>query len=108
MKKFKRWFEKTYGCKAPDELINYLKDNPEGSCGTSGSLYGIEDMIDYTEDRNLQEKGVMYLGTGDFLNVFLLRAKDGKVFLVDKTDHQVVDAWFKDLQMCLNLLDLQQ
>lgn len=87
--------------------MGYLKDHPDGSSGSSGSLYGMEDIMAYTEERELESKGVLFLGTGDTLNVFLIRAVGGKVFLVDETDFQSVDASFKDLDMCRNLLNLE-
>jgi hypothetical protein len=107
MKKFANWFSKTFGVKAPDDLLNYLKDHPDGLAGES-CLYSAEDIIDYTEERELQEKGLLYLGTGPMLNVFLLRAKDGKVFLVDKADFQIVDATFKSLETCITLLEMEK
>lgn len=107
MKQFKKWFVRNFKCDPPDSLMGYLKDHPDGSSGSSGSLYGLEDIMAYTEERELESKGVLYLGTGDLLNVFLIRAVGGKVFLVDKTDYQVVDASFKDLDTCRNLLNLE-
>lgn len=108
MKRLSNWFGKTFGSKAPADLLNYLKDHPEGLAAESGILYDAESIIDYTEERDLQEKGLLYLGTGPMLNVFLLRAKDGKVFLVDKTDFQLVDATFKSLDTCITLLQLEK
>lgn len=107
MKKFPKWFEKTYGVPAPEELLTHLAENPEGIQAEQGILYTAESMMDYTEERDLQEKGVLWLGTGLCLSVFLMRAKDGKVFLVDKTDFQVVDASFRSLDTCKQLLGLE-
>ncbi|MBI6885168.1 hypothetical protein [Pseudomonas putida] len=105
LKKFSNWVSKTYGDPAPAELLAFLKDHPDGlALGNGLILYGIEDIQIYTEERELEEKGVLYLGAGD-LSVFLLRVKDGKVFLVDSTDYQEVDASFKGIDTCVMLLN---
>lgn len=106
MKRFKQWFVRNFKCEPPAELMGYLKDHPDGSSGSSGSLYGVDDIIAYTEERELEEKGVLYIGTGEFLSVFLFRAADGKVFLVDENNFQAVDATFRDLEICMNLLHI--
>lgn len=104
MKSFPKWFEQTYGTPAPAELLEYFTEHPEGLAVEQGSLYSAEDMVAYTEERELVEKGVLYLGIGASLTVLLLRAKDGKVFLVDKTDFQSVDATFKNLDTCKSVM----
>lgn len=104
MKKFPKWFEKTYGTPAPADLLEYFTEHPDGLTVEQGSLYTAEDMVAYTEERELGENGVLYLGTGASLTVLLLRAKDGKVFLVDKTDFQSVDATFRDLGTCQSVM----
>jgi hypothetical protein len=103
LKRFSNWFVNTYGVNAPGPLLNYLKDNPEGLADQS-ELLSAEAIIDATELRALQTKGLLYLGTGPLRSVFLLRAKDGKVFLVDQDDFQVVDASFSSLDACIILM----
>ncbi|WP_274644636.1 hypothetical protein [Pseudomonas serbica] len=107
MKTFPKWFEKNYGTPAPAELLVHFSENPNGVQAEQGVLFTAKDMVEYTEERDLQEKGVLWLGTGLCLTVFLLRAKDGKVFLVDKADFQSVDASFKSLDTCKQLLALE-
>lgn len=107
MKQFCQWVMKNFGCEPPPELLAYLKDNPDGSSGSDGSLFGYEDIVTYTEERNLAQKGVLYIGAGVSLDVFLIRAIDGKVFLVDENDFQSVDASFKHLSKCTDLLNIQ-
>lgn len=105
MKMFRQWHTRSFQCGPPGALLGYLKDHPDGSSGRSGFLHGIDDIIAYTEERGLLEKGVLYLGAGN-QTVFLMRAVDGKVFLASETDFQKVEASFKDLDICRNLLDL--
>jgi hypothetical protein len=103
LKRFSAWFTKTYGTSAPGPLLNYIKDYPEGLAGQS-ELFKADEIIDATEQRALQDKGLLYIGIGPLSNVFLLRASDGKVFLVDRDDFKVVDASFKSLDACLILM----
>lgn len=51
---------------------------------------------------------MLWLGTGLCLTVFLLRTKDGKVFLGDQSDFQSVDASFKSLDTCKQRLALEK
>jgi hypothetical protein len=89
------------------ELLAHIAENPKGVQAEQGVLYTAKDMVAYTEERELQEKGVLWLGTGLCLSVFQLRARDGKVFLVDQSDLQSVDASFKSLDTCKQLLALE-
>lgn len=107
MSNFKSWFKAAYGVDMPEDLAEYLNEKPDGATSESGTLYGPEDIMAYTEERELEEKGFLYLGTGNMLDVFLLQVADGQVFLVDQTDYQVVDASFRSLTVLRNLLDLR-
>lgn len=105
MKNFRKWFTQQFKCEPPGELLGHLKDFPEGSSGSTGSIYGLDDIIAFTEERELDAKGVIYLGAGD-LSVYLMKAVDGKVFVVDSKDYKSVDATFKNLDVCKSLLSL--
>jgi len=107
MTEFKSWFVDTYHSEVPQDLLEYLQERPDGVTCESATLYNAEDMMAYTEERELEEKGFVYLGTGNTLDVFLLRAADGEVVLVDQTDFESVDATFKSLSTLRNLLNLQ-
>lgn len=107
MNNFKSWFKVTYGVDMPEDLVEYLNERPDGARSESGTLYGPEDIMAFTEEQELEEKGFLYIGTGNMLDVLLLQVADGQVFLVDQTDYQVIDASFRSLTVLRNLLDLQ-
>ncbi|AXH60056.1 hypothetical protein [Pseudomonas amygdali] len=107
MSNFKSWFKATYNVEMPEDLVEYLSEKPDGASSEAATLYGPEDIMAYTEERELEEKGFLYLGTGNMLDVLLLQVADGQVFLVDQTDYQNVDASFRSLTVLRNLLDLQ-
>jgi len=105
LRKFSDWVLKTYGNPAPAELLAFLKDSPDGIQLVDGlRIYSIEDIKIYTEEWELEENGVLYIGAGH-LTVILLRVKDGKVFMVDSMDYKIVDATFKSLERFVQLLD---
>ncbi|MEX3555762.1 MAG: hypothetical protein VB131_03870, partial [Burkholderia gladioli] len=47
------------------------------------------------------------IGAVDDTRHILLRARDGKVFIVDPMDYQTVDAWFSDVDSLIGLLNLE-
>lgn len=47
------------------------------------------------------------IGACDSIRHILLRARDGKVFIVDSRDHTTVDAWFSDINSLIGLLNLE-
>lgn len=106
MSRFSEWFANTYGCEVSEDLSDYLKDYPEGIASSSVILYSPEDMLAHTEERELGAKGILFLGTGTSLDDIILRVKDGKVFVVDETNYQSVDASFRSLTRFITLLNL--
>lgn len=106
------WFATRFASKfnqpVPDTLASYLADHPAGLWSEAGSLWKAQDIIDGTEERDLQEKGVFFIGTTAFESIFLLRARDGKVFVVDRLDHSIVDATFCDIDTCTSLIGFEE
>lgn len=107
MKQFRQWFLRTFRSDPPGDLMAYLKDHPEGSSGRSGILLSIDDIMTSTEEMGLASKGVLYLGDGVAQDALILRVGDGKVFLVSASDLQSVDATFKNLSKCLDVLKFE-
>ena len=105
MSTFNTWFKKSFGCPVPREFDEFIGEHPQGLSGDAGTLWDPEEIMACTEERDLAEKGVCMIGTTSTLGVFLLRAKDGRVFVVDRTDFGVVDAWFACISTCIGLLD---
>ncbi|WP_430233432.1 hypothetical protein [Paraburkholderia tropica] len=105
---FATWFAAKFNLPVPDGLAQYLASHPNGLWSQAGSLWKAEAIIDATEERDLQENGVCMIGETAFAGIFLLRARDGRVFAVDKFDHREVDAWFNDLDSCTSMLDFEE
>ncbi|WP_439672832.1 SMI1/KNR4 family protein (plasmid) [Cupriavidus necator] len=102
---FSNWFVSTFGVPVPEEFAEFLAEHPKGLSGDGSALWAAEDIIEATEDRDLKSKGICFIGTRDDLYVFLLRANDGRVFVVDRHDYQYVDAWFRSISTCIGLMD---
>ena len=47
------------------------------------------------------------IGASDSIAHILMRAQDGKVFIVDSHDYVAVDAWFADVRVLVNVLNLE-
>lgn len=105
---FATWFTSKFNLPVPETLAGYLSGHPNGLWSQAGSLWKAEEIIDATEERDLQEKGVCMIGTTAFEGIFLLRARDGKVFVVDRFDHSDVDASFSDIDACICLIDFEE
>jgi hypothetical protein len=104
---FATWFGSKFNLPVPDTLSEYLASHPDGLWSQAGTLWKPEAIIDATEERDLQENGVCMIGETAFEGTFLLRARDGRVFAVDKFDHREVDAWFSDLESCICMLGFE-
>lgn len=105
---FARWFSATFHGPVPDAFSQYLAGHPNGLWSNAGSLWKPEEIIDATEERDLHQKGVCMIGETAFEGVLLLRARDGRVFAVDKFDYSNVDAWFSDIDSCVCLLSFEE
>lgn len=105
---FASWFETKFGKPVPDEFAEYLARHPDGLWSNAGTLWKADAIIDATEERDLHEKGVCFIGETAFEAVFLLRARDGRVFASDRFDASNVDAWFSDIDSCIALLDFEE
>ncbi|MCP3712458.1 hypothetical protein M3I54_36975 [Paraburkholderia sp. CNPSo 3274] len=105
---FASWFTSKFNVAVPEAFAAYLAKHPNGLCSQAGSLWKADEIVDATEERDLQDKGVCMIGTTAFEAIFILRARDGRVFAVDKFDYAQVDAWFSDLDSCICLLDFEE
>jgi hypothetical protein len=105
---FATWFGSKFNLPVPDTLSEYLASHANGLWSPAGTLWKPEAIIDATEERDLQEKGVCVIGETAFEGIFLLRARDGRVFAVDKSEYGEVDAWFSDLDSCVCLLGFEE
>lgn len=103
---FEDWFKLAFkGLHVPSEFLEYLKEYPEGLSGELGSVWDAEEIIGWTEERNLHEQGVCLIGWGaGAMTHFLLGAKNGKIYIVDKHDISIVDATFSGMQTFINLM----
>ncbi len=105
---FGTWFTSKFHLPVPVAFGDYLSKHPNGLWSQAGSLWKADEIIDATEERELQDKGVCMIGTTAFEAIFLLRARDGRVFAVDQFDYSQVDAWFSGLDSCICLLDFEE
>ncbi|BBA45367.1 hypothetical protein KEH59_01915 (plasmid) [Burkholderia contaminans] len=105
---FSRWFETQFGCPVPSGLTEYLTEHPSGAeNGYGPRLWTAEAIQEETDDRQLASNGVCIIGAIDSLSHILLRARDGRVFIVDSRDPRSVDACFTDLGTMISLLMLE-
>ena len=105
---FEEWFRKTFASQVPLELAEYVVEHPSGmENGYGPKLWKADWIQGETEDRGLVEKGVCMIGACDSIRHILLRARDGKVIIVDSRDHTMVDAWFSDINLLIGLLKLE-
>lgn len=105
---FTQWYTKSFGIAVPAELETYLAAHPQGvENGYGPRLWTAEAIQGETDDRELADKGVCMIGASDSIAHILLRARDGKVFIVDSMDHTAVDAWFSGVDSIIGLLNLE-
>jgi hypothetical protein len=105
---FATWFAAAFGHPVPDAFEKFLSSRPNGAeNGFGPRLWPADRVMVETDDRGLAEKGVCLIGASDSIAHILMRAKDGKVFIVDNHDYGLVDAWFSDVTTLCNLLNLE-
>ena len=106
---FSSWFKETFGVDVPKEYLEFVTENSKTvyNGGRGGALWDAEYVMSQTEDYEMAEKGVCIIGGGDSLTHYLLRAKDGRVFVVDRHNHTDVDAWFSSIDIMVGLMDFQ-
>lgn len=105
---FTHWFNNNFGVVVPAEFDAYLAAHPQGvENGYGPRLWSAQTIQDETDDRELAGTGVCLIGASDDTRHFLLRARDGKIFVVDPMDYQTVDAWFADVNCLIGLLQLE-
>lgn len=105
---FAQWFTDTFGGRIPAEFEAFLAAHPQGvENGYGPKIWNAQTIQAETDDRNLAAKGVCIIGASDDTCHILLRARDGKVFIVDRMDYQTVDAWFSDIDSLIGLLNLE-
>lgn len=103
--RFIQWFKESYGVDAPRDYVEFLEENAKAVYnGRGGTLWISDDVMDETTDRDLHLKGLCLIGGGDSLTHYLLRAKDGKIIVVDRHDYSVVDAWFSGIDTMIGLM----
>ncbi|MBC8752763.1 MULTISPECIES: hypothetical protein [Paraburkholderia] len=101
-------FTKTFGVGVPAEFEAYLAAHPKGvENGYGPRLWNTEAIQGETDERDLASKGVCIIGASDDVSNILLRARDGKLFIVDSMDHTTVDAWFSGVDSLIGLLNLE-
>lgn len=106
--KFATWFVNAFGLPVPEAFGKFLSKHPNGAeNGYGPRLWPADRVILETEDRSLAENGVCLIGASDSIAHILMRAKDGKVFIVDNHDYALVDASFSDVTVLCSLLNLQ-
>lgn len=103
---FKAWFACAFGLELPEPVERFMSAYPRGAGGSCGSIWGASDIVSYANANQLGEKGICLIGTTTNRGVFLLRARDGKVFVVDQEDYSKVDATFSNMDVCVALLAL--
>lgn len=105
---FATWFATTFGHSVPKEFGTFLSTRPEGAeNGFGPRLWSADRVRVKTEDRQRSEQGVCLIGASDSIAHILMRAKDGKVFIVDNHDYALVDASFSNVTVLCNLLNHQ-
>jgi hypothetical protein len=75
---FGTWFAAKFNLPVPEALAEYLANHANGMWSQAGSLWKAEAIIDATEERDLQQKGVCMIGETAFEAILLLRARDGR------------------------------
>lgn len=108
-KAFETWFKSSFGVDVPTDYLLFLTHNLKSvyNGGRGGVLWDAEFVMSQTDDYEVAEKGVCIIGGSDSLTHYLLRARDGRVFVVDRLDHTVVDAWFSSIEVMIGLMDFQ-
>ena len=106
---FSACFKDAFGVDVPKAYLQYLTENPKTvyNGGRGGALWDAEYVMAQTNDYEAAEKGVCIIGGGDSLTHYLLRANDGRVFVVDRQDHTDVDAWFSSINCMVSLMGFQ-
>ena len=103
---FPAWFARVFGLEVPAEFDRYRQRNPHGMRGRWGRMFAGSEVITVSEQCDIIKHGMCFVGAASTLRMFMLRARDGKIFVVDGTDHNVVAATFCDMETCLELLGL--
>lgn len=97
------WFKRTFKVDVPQEFYDHLKTFSDGIYGDNYVLYKESEIITRTENGDsILGKGFCIVGHWN-KDIIILRAKDGKVFMVDSKDLSRVAAWFCNISMFRNL-----
>ena len=106
---FAQWFLKAFGHEVPPSFAEYLAQYPRGAeNGCGPRLWPADRIQDETEERELEERGVCLVGGVDSLGHILMRARDGKIIMVDRHDYGVIDATFSSVDVMISLLQLEK
>lgn len=103
---FPAWFARAFGLEVPTEFERYRTRSPHGLTGRWGRMFPAAEIIDISEQCGLIKHGVCFIGAASTLRMFMLRARDGKIFVVDGTDHTIVAGTFSDMETCIEILGL--
>lgn len=105
---FVAWFACSFGAEVPTSFQRFLDKHPRGTSGTGGRIYAPVDIVTSTEARGLAGRGVCVVGRAADDGLFLLRATDGKVFVVDERDYSAINATFLGMDACSRLMALER
>jgi hypothetical protein len=103
---FPGWFARVFGLEVPVAFDRYRQRNPVGMRGRWGRMFPAAEVIAVSASSDIVQHGMCFVGVAASQQMFMLRARDGKIFVVNGTDHRVVTATFSDMVTCLELLGL--
>ncbi|WP_321817109.1 MULTISPECIES: hypothetical protein [unclassified Paraburkholderia] len=108
MNTFNEWFAGAFGVDMCQSFAQYLQAHPKGmENGCGPRIWTAAAMRVETDDRELAKKGVCLIGRSDSIQDILLRARDGKVFIVDSSDYRTIDATFSGIDVLVSLLQTE-
>lgn len=103
---FSAWFARSYGYEVPEAFARFISRNPTGISGPCGKFWAPCEIVNVTEECDVIGRGICIIGAATTFRLFMLRASDGKVYLVDGTNYTSVEATFADMAVCLDILAL--
>ncbi len=100
---FSVWFKRELKQAVPACFYNFIKLYPNGINWNDGEFFGEDKIIDSTIDyQKIIPAGFCVIGF-DSRGLYIMRAKDGKIFLVSKANHHKTIAWFTDINLLTDI-----
>lgn len=100
---FSVWFKRELKQAVPACFYNFIKLYPNGVNWSNGELFGEDKIIDTTIDyQKIIPVGFCVIGL-DQLGLYIMRAKDGKIFLVSKNNYHKTIAWFLNVNLLIDI-----